>query len=74
MPTYSYKCHGCGHGFEKMVSIAKKDEVDCPECGSKEIKRNFTSFNIGKGAPSGGGAMPDCGMGQGGCPGATGGG
>ena len=56
MPNYVYKCSACSHEFEKRMSIAKKDEVDCQKCGG-QVNRMLTAFNIGPGktpAPAGG--------------------
>lgn len=57
MPTYVYKCRVCGHEFEKLTSIAEKDQVECIKCG-QSVKRMLTSFNIGAGKtpPAAGGS------------------
>ena len=34
MPTYDYKCPGCGHRFESFRPMTDP-EADCPICGSK---------------------------------------
>jgi len=33
MPTYDYKCEGCGHVFEVRHSMNETPRVDCPQCG-----------------------------------------
>ena len=33
MPLYDYRCTGCGHRFELMTSISRRDEATCPKCG-----------------------------------------
>ena len=34
MPIYDYKCQGCNHLFEAMVTLADRNkEQECPECG-----------------------------------------
>ncbi|WP_169309422.1 FmdB family zinc ribbon protein [Thermodesulfobium narugense] len=38
MPTYVYKCKGCGNKFELNRSINDESEVLCPECGSPSEK------------------------------------
>ncbi len=48
MPTYVYKCTKCSREFEKLTSIAGKDDVSCVHCGSP-VKRMLSSFNIGGG-------------------------
>ncbi|MFH1412333.1 MAG: FmdB family zinc ribbon protein [Candidatus Omnitrophota bacterium] len=32
MPTYTYKCSECGHGFEQFQSIIDDPIKKCPEC------------------------------------------
>ncbi|NQT32600.1 MAG: zinc ribbon domain-containing protein [Candidatus Omnitrophica bacterium] len=32
MPTYTYKCSKCGHGFEKFQKITENPLKKCPEC------------------------------------------
>ena len=38
MPTYEYKCHDCGHKFEKFQNITAKPIKRCPKCQGK-VKR-----------------------------------
>lgn len=33
MPTYLYRCPGCGHQFEKFHKITAKARAKCPACG-----------------------------------------
>lgn len=49
MPTYEYKCRGCDHEFERILSIKEYDdkrEQTCSECGSEDTFRIFTSCNF----------------------------
>ena len=39
MPTYDYRCHECGHAFEKFQSITASSVRKCPECGKLKVKR-----------------------------------
>ncbi len=32
MPTYEYRCKGCGHEFEEFQSIAAAALTECPLC------------------------------------------
>jgi putative FmdB family regulatory protein len=41
MPTYDYKCDGCGHKFEHFQSITASALKKCPECGKQKLKRLF---------------------------------
>jgi len=35
MPTYSYRCPQCGHGYEKLQKISDNTKAKCPECGTR---------------------------------------
>jgi putative FmdB family regulatory protein len=35
MPTYTYQCDSCGHGFEAVQPFADEPLTECPECGSR---------------------------------------
>jgi len=39
MPTYDYKCDGCGHTFELFQSITKRPIRKCPKCGKRKLVR-----------------------------------
>jgi putative FmdB family regulatory protein len=67
MPIYEYICDKCGKAFEVLVASAAS-KSDCPECGSKELSRQFSTF-----AAHGGGGdacrnADACPMSQSGCP------
>ena len=34
MPTYTYRCDTCGHGFEAVQRFADEPLQECPECGA----------------------------------------
>ena len=34
MPTYTYQCDSCGHGFEAVQRFADDPLSECPQCGS----------------------------------------
>jgi len=34
MPTYTYQCDSCGHGFEAVQRFADDPLSECPECGA----------------------------------------
>ncbi len=45
MPVFEYKCSSCNSKFEVLhKSSVKQEDVTCPECDSKEIKKLFSSF------------------------------
>ena len=41
MPTYEYKCEGCGHQFEEFQSMSEKALEKCPVCKKKKLRRLF---------------------------------
>lgn len=43
MPIYEYFCLKCKKEFEELV-LNKEEEVKCPACGSKDLKRKFSIF------------------------------
>lgn len=45
MPIYEFKCENCGKIFEALC-FTKEDEkeVRCIYCGSKEVKKEYSSF------------------------------
>jgi len=40
VPLYSYRCEKCDITFEELVSMDRRDEVVCPECGG-EVRRAY---------------------------------
>lgn len=43
MPTYEYRCRGCGHEFERFQKITAKPIKECPACGDGEAERLISS-------------------------------
>jgi putative FmdB family regulatory protein len=39
MPTYEYRCVGCGHEFEIFQSITAKSLRKCPACEKNALER-----------------------------------
>jgi putative FmdB family regulatory protein len=39
MPTYDYRCNGCGHTFEHFQAISAPLLRKCPECGKQKLER-----------------------------------
>ena len=35
MPTYAYRCPGCGHEYEKLQKISDSTRIKCPKCGKR---------------------------------------
>ena len=70
MPRYDYKCQDCSVPFEIRMSMSEYGEgikAECPECGSADVERSFSSVGVLIGSRSGsGGASPsasNCGHG-----------
>ena len=58
MPTYDYVCEDCGKRFTLFLSLSKKDEARCPECGSQKVRQLFTGFLYNK--PHGSNSTSGC--------------
>ena len=51
MPIYEFECSKCGKSFEHLVfTSGSKDEIQCPNCGGKDVCRLFSSFSCGTGS------------------------
>jgi putative FmdB family regulatory protein len=55
MPIYEFACQACGEPFEELIwSSSEIDDVVCPQCGSRQVKRKMSAFaTIGGGRSSG---------------------
>ncbi len=43
MPIYEYECRTCGGDFEKLLlSAEREEEVICPCCGGKDVRRRIS--------------------------------
>jgi putative FmdB family regulatory protein len=71
MPMYEFKCTKCSDVFEELIRNTKdNNDVQCPECGSPDVKRVLSSF--ADSTSSSGGALPACGAPRGSCGGGGG--
>lgn len=56
MPMYEYRCQDCGKMFEQLRRMQDADrDLNCPECGSRQVERQLSSFATGGCGPSGAG-------------------
>jgi putative FmdB family regulatory protein len=39
MPTYSYRCPTCGHGFQKLEKMTAAPQDTCPACGGRSQRQ-----------------------------------
>ena len=47
MPLYEYECQKCGKLTEILQNHSESDkDVKCPECGSSEMRRKFSTFGV----------------------------
>lgn len=47
MPTYQYKCDGCGHEFEEFQKMTDRPVEICPKCHNTEKVRRLISGGAG---------------------------
>lgn len=61
MPIYEFECRKCGKRFEKLCAMsADTDEIECPECGRRGVKKLISGFFAHTGA-SGSSSSSSCG-------------
>ncbi|MDD3642267.1 MAG: zinc ribbon domain-containing protein [Candidatus Krumholzibacteria bacterium] len=54
MPLFEFRCRRCGRRFEELV-LSPAQSVACPDCGSDEVEKEFSTFSSSGGCrPSGG--------------------
>src|SRR5262249_7718933 len=41
MPTYEYRCEGCGHQFDELQSFKDEPLKVCPKCHQERLRRLF---------------------------------
>ena len=59
MPIFEYLCEDCGSKFEKLVRRNGSEGVECPSCGQRRLKQQFSTFSAhANGAAKD--AMPSC--------------
>lgn len=46
MPIYEYECESCDLTFEKLMFRGDEEPVDCPECGTQNVKRLLSPTRI----------------------------
>lgn len=46
MPIYTYLCKNCGEKFDLLMGVnSDKPKIICKNCGSKNVKKEFSSFS-----------------------------
>lgn len=47
MPIYDYKCNECGTKFDHFFKVREnKDEIECPNCKSKDAKKLMSAASF----------------------------
>ena len=46
MPIYEYRCNNCRRRVDILVLRSSESPVTCPNCGSTELNRLFSSFSV----------------------------
>jgi len=45
MPLFEFVCSECQHPFEELLrSASAVEEVSCPACGSRRVKKKLSTF------------------------------
>ena len=54
MPIFEYKCNKCGSKTEFMEKANSSKKHTCQKCGSKDLKKLFSTFSVTSNSKSGG--------------------
>lgn len=55
MALIDFRCNNCGERFDEIVTASNREDIKCPECGSKDVKQVFEGRCNTVGSPKGGG-------------------
>jgi putative FmdB family regulatory protein len=47
MPVYEYVCQSCKRTFSVLILRASDEKVTCPDCGSEDVLKKFSTFSCG---------------------------
>ncbi len=56
MPFYEYSCLECGSKFELLVKSFSGNDARCESCGSRRVRKLFSTFGVVSGGKSEGAA------------------
>ena len=48
MPIYEYRCNNCKRRVSILVRSLSESSITCPNCGSSELNRLFSTFALRK--------------------------
>ena len=66
MPVFEYVCKCCDNKFETLV-MSSQEEINCNDCGSEDIEKQFSSFTSNNDSGDFGSDASDLPSGGGGC-------
>ncbi|MGI5864292.1 MAG: FmdB family zinc ribbon protein [Myxococcales bacterium] len=72
MPLYEYRCDACAIQFEELVR-SQAEQVNCPKCGTNEVKRQMSTFAMHGSRSSSEVPLPSSSSKRSGCGGCSGG-
>ena len=52
MPVYEYRCNKCHRRVSILTRSLSKPSATCPNCGSTELERLFSTFSVRKSSNS----------------------
>ena len=61
MPLFEFECKKCGKKFEEIIKLLeKRDNINCPHCGSPHTEKLLSSFHSGTMNGDKSGGNPSC--------------
>jgi putative FmdB family regulatory protein len=64
MPLYEYQCSDCNQKFDKLVSYTQSNNMECPNCQSKNTLKLISTFATIGGGNSGKNSTSSCATGR----------
>ncbi len=46
MPIFEYQCNKCSKTFEKLVFKGDQDNIKCPGCKSRDIRKKMSATSF----------------------------
>jgi len=61
MPLYTYLCKDCGEKFDLLIGVTSEEiKLKCKKCGSRNIDKVLSAFNVGSSIGKSGSTGPSC--------------
>jgi len=45
MPIFEFECSDCNLPFEELIFGNKMEDVTCPTCGGKQVRKKMSTFS-----------------------------